>query len=128
MSKGQRWANDRTLEQDWDLPAEGSSEASPAEQNSSELSSALLQKKELSDLTESKAWAKLLIFVQEQIKPRTDTLLITPVKHENIDEMNFLRGEIAGLKLLEAYIQQTMVVADNVIDLMRAAQKEDGNV
>lgn len=88
-----------------------------------EFLTAVKQKAQIKELTKSPLWANMLVFVQDQVKRREDFVLSTAITSENIGEVNTIRGEILGLKLLENWIKDQFTQAGELEALFNRAKR-----
>lgn len=107
--------------QEWDLPPVG------APDSPDQLAEAVKQKEELLGLTKSPGWSRLLAFLEQQTTARIEHLTLTVVTRENMDDTNFMRGEVAFAKLIQKFISDQQFEAQNVIDLFKAQEKKDAS-
>ena len=70
-------------------------------------------------LTESRALAIMAEFVEQQKQQRINALMLTPITDANKDELNFTRGEVAGLMLALKYVQAVASGAAATLELFK---------
>lgn len=58
------------------------------------------QVRDLRELVRSQGWAQLLNHAKEQIRSRTDAVMLTPLEDSTrLTEQEFKKGEVAGIRL-----------------------------
>lgn len=108
-----------------DLDEESERERALGEEQRGE---ALRQKGVGSALTESRAFAILAEYVEGQRQARINQLLLTPITNENKDELNYMRGEVAGLMLALRFAKAIAEGAEATLEVFKEARKNDENV
>ena len=82
------------------------------------------QNSELEALTKSVAWGMVVAFIEDQVTRRMNNIMLTPLKESaDLAEQNFARGECAGLLLTKKFIEDTLQVGREAVELYRAAQE-----
>jgi hypothetical protein len=84
---------------------------------------ALKQKTTGKALTESKAFAILAEYVEAQKTARLNHLLLTPITEANKDELNFMRGETAGLMLALKFAKAIAEGAEATLEVFTEERK-----
>jgi hypothetical protein len=111
----------------FDLPAEGEVEEEEREKvlGPDPRESAQKQKVTSAALTESRGFAILAEFAEEQRQKILNQLLLETITDKNKDEFNFLRGQVAGLLIAVKYGKALAEGAEATIELLNEARKAD---
>lgn len=112
---------------DFDLPGDSGGENEEYERlvRESQRGEALKQKSLGSALTESRAFAILAEYVEGQRQARINQLLLTPITDGNKDELNYMRGEVAGLMLALRFAKAIVEGAEATLEVFKEARKSD---
>lgn len=118
---------DRTASLGFDLPAEGLDEESEREAllGQDQREQALRQKTAGSALTESRGYAMLAEFAEQQKSAIMNMLLCTTITDANKDDFNLLRGQAIGLQIALKFARAIAEGAEATIELLNEARKND---
>lgn len=116
---------DRTHLMDFDLPAVGEEDDERAALRHNSREEARGEAVRAKSLTEGRAFKILAEFVNQQREARINQMLLTPITEGNKDEMNFMRGETAGLMLALRYARAIAEGAEATLELLREEDKLD---
>jgi hypothetical protein len=90
-------------------------------QRDERLSEALRQKEWLGELTRCKGWSILEAFVADQCQRRMNEVMLNPAANtpEVAAQLNFTRGEYAGLQIVLVHVRDLKEAAQSTIDLFK---------
>lgn len=80
------------------------------------LSEAQQQKQWVGELVCSKGWHMVVAFVEEQCKRRLNEVMLTPATSTSEAELNFTRGEYAGMQLVVKHIEALLENANELVE------------
>lgn len=107
---------------EFDLPAVGVDEEEERRERllgEDQREQALKQKSTGRALTESRAFGILAEYVEGQRQARMNHLLLTPITDKNKDELNFMRGEVAGLMLALRFAKAIAEGAEATLEIFK---------
>lgn len=113
---------DNSAKLDFDLPAVGVDEEEERRDRvlgEDQREQALKQKSTGRALTESRAFAILAGYVEGQRQARMNHLLLTPITNDNKDELNYMRGEVAGLMLALKFAKAIVEGAEATLEIFK---------
>jgi hypothetical protein len=89
------------------------------------LSSALRDKSALAGLTENPGWRMLRAWIEEQVRYRTDQIVLQPCRGvESQLEQEYMKGEISALRTLTAFVDTVTETADAVIGALKDVERD----
>jgi len=98
--------------------------------NDAQYKEAIEQKRALSDLLTHKGWSILEQIISEQIRTRTDRVILVPIGElQSIEQQEFMKGEITAYRTLLSYPKELISSAVAIIeqiDLERKVSSNDG--
>jgi len=105
----------------WKKPVEES-------QRDERLLEALRQKEWLDELTRSKGWSIIEAFVTDQCQRRMYEVMTTPAANtpEKAAELNFTRGEYAGMQIVLEHVKNLRSAAQETVDLFKEGNEDNG--
>lgn len=118
---------DNSAKLDFDLPPEGLDEEEERELavGEDQREQALRQKSAGSALTESRGYAMLAEFAEQQKTAILNMLLCTTITDANKDDFNLLRGQAIGLQIALRFARAISEGAAATIELLNEARKND---
>lgn len=118
---------DNSAKLDFDLPPEGLNEEEERELavGEDQREQALRQKSAGSALTESRGYAMLAEFAEQQKTAILNMLLCTTITDANKDDFNLLRGQAIGLQIALRFARAISEGAAATIELLNEARKND---
>jgi hypothetical protein len=87
------------------------------------------QKRALQGLLESKGWSILRATLEEQVKLRTDDLILRPSSEieGGYVQLEFMKGEIAGIRTVLATAEALLSEASQLVEDKLTEQKEESD-
>ena len=86
---------------------------------------AVMQNAETESLTKSKAWGRLVVFIEEQTTKRMLEVMTSCVgSPEELARRNFATGEASGLNLIKVFVENELQVGRDAVALYRQSLAE----
>ena len=96
------------------------------EANQEQLKQAIDDKRALQDLISSKGWSKLCDILKDQVRERTDQVMLVPLGElHGIERQEFMKGEVSAYRTLMHYPELLLEVADAIIAKVQMETDDD---
>lgn len=91
------------------------------------LKEALKAKREMEALTSLPGWNRLRVLVEEQVRVRTNLVMLQPLGKNNLSssEQEFMKGEVAAFRSILAMPETVIEASRGVIQIVKG-EDEDG--